>query len=47
MLGREVILLGDNDALFEEVLENGDTVLLRHQHFDKLVFKPLNKTLEE
>jgi len=46
VLGREVILLGDNDALFEEVLENGDSVLLRHQHFDKLVFKPLTTTLE-
>lgn len=34
VLRREVVLLGDHHTLLEEVLENGDSVLLRHQHFD-------------
>jgi len=34
VLRREMIFLGDHHTLLEEVLENGDSVLLRHQHFD-------------
>ena len=32
MLGRMGILHGDDDTLGEEVLVDGDQVLLRHQH---------------